>query len=617
VWALLLVQAAWGLDLTTTPLDFEGQVRAAAVVGGQIAVAGEDQVDLLSADGVGPLRSWTVAAVDLAGVTLDGAPWAVACGPAGVWLLDPSGGPSVSLTTASCLALADGGVDEVVAADGTLLRRWTSAGDTGGSWVAEDVALVGAPVLATDGLRLAAGVEDGGELLVDEGLSIESLSTTWEVQGLAWVDGSLWAADGATAALLSADGAAVSLVSAPGWLRSGDLDGDGRDELVVDDADHRGVSVLSEGLGRLQWIDDEIILWDLAVGELDDDGCAELLMVETGGGMAVVDAACTDVDDADGDGWSEAEGDCDDGDADRHPGADERCDGIDQDCDGQVDESERIVLDLPHSAAEGSTVQGTAAMEGCTVPAHWVWEVDGAAQGPEGDTAAGSAGDTGAAAAICTTAGASLQCELHDDAVLHVSVAALDADYVLLLEQAQDLTVQNLAPSLLDTGPLSRGIGAGRLVVLPEWTEAEQLAASDAGDDAVRFSLDTELPGISLTTEGLLAIYFGEEGEYPLELMLTDDDGATTALPFILVVSTDIWPGADSGADGSDDTGSWSLDLGVPGCGCGSSYRGDTGPAEDDDDDDHHGSTCVAFIADPVFFFVFFPFSLLWLMVRR
>jgi hypothetical protein len=42
----------------------------------------------------------------------------------------------------------------------------------------------------------------------------------------------------------------------------------------------------------------------------------------------------TDAFDDDDDGWTEADGDCDDGDAHTFPGASERTDGRDQDCDG-------------------------------------------------------------------------------------------------------------------------------------------------------------------------------------------------------------------------------------------------------------------------------------------
>ncbi len=43
--------------------------------------------------------------------------------------------------------------------------------------------------------------------------------------------------------------------------------------------------------------------------------------------------------DLDGDGWSSAEGDCDDQDASVHPEAPERCNGEDDDCDDEIDEN--------------------------------------------------------------------------------------------------------------------------------------------------------------------------------------------------------------------------------------------------------------------------------------
>jgi len=46
------------------------------------------------------------------------------------------------------------------------------------------------------------------------------------------------------------------------------------------------------------------------------------------------------LDDGDGDGYAPADGDCDDADPSRHPGADEACNGIDDDCSGSVPEEE-------------------------------------------------------------------------------------------------------------------------------------------------------------------------------------------------------------------------------------------------------------------------------------
>jgi len=59
-------------------------------------------------------------------------------------------------------------------------------------------------------------------------------------------------------------------------------------------------------------------------------------------GLLLSISACSDVSvaeaDHDSDGYTEDEGDCNDRDADVHPGAQEVCDAVDNNCDGQIDE---------------------------------------------------------------------------------------------------------------------------------------------------------------------------------------------------------------------------------------------------------------------------------------
>ena len=55
-------------------------------------------------------------------------------------------------------------------------------------------------------------------------------------------------------------------------------------------------------------------------------------------GLAISFLACAGTD-ADGDGFSDCDADCDDGDADVYPGAPELCDGIDNDCDGVANDA--------------------------------------------------------------------------------------------------------------------------------------------------------------------------------------------------------------------------------------------------------------------------------------
>lgn len=69
--------------------------------------------------------------------------------------------------------------------------------------------------------------------------------------------------------------------------------------------------------------------------------------VDTGADTGTVDTGTVDSgapEDADGDGWTVADGDCDDTDADVYPGALEWPDGIDNNCNGEVDEAHWVCI---------------------------------------------------------------------------------------------------------------------------------------------------------------------------------------------------------------------------------------------------------------------------------
>jgi hypothetical protein len=80
-----------------------------------------------------------------------------------------------------------------------------------------------------------------------------------------------------------------------------------------------------------------------------------------------IDTDITVSDDADADGVTAADGDCDDNDATVHPGAAETCDGVDQDCDTVVDNDATDATDW-YADADGDGHGAGAATSACTAP---------------------------------------------------------------------------------------------------------------------------------------------------------------------------------------------------------------------------------------------------------
>jgi len=77
------------------------------------------------------------------------------------------------------------------------------------------------------------------------------------------------------------------------------------------------------------------------------------------------------VTDDDGDGWSEAQGDCDDDDPEVAPEVVERCDNRDQDCDGSVDEGAPDASTW-YVDVDGDGHGGTATLTSCSRPDGYV-----------------------------------------------------------------------------------------------------------------------------------------------------------------------------------------------------------------------------------------------------
>ena len=89
------------------------------------------------------------------------------------------------------------------------------------------------------------------------------------------------------------------------------------------------------------------------------------LLCVLGAPILISQEECSNAD-ADGDGWTVPDGDCDDTDAEIHPGATEVCDEVDNDCDGDIDEE---VASVYYEDGDGDGYGNPdASQSACTLP---------------------------------------------------------------------------------------------------------------------------------------------------------------------------------------------------------------------------------------------------------
>jgi hypothetical protein len=83
------------------------------------------------------------------------------------------------------------------------------------------------------------------------------------------------------------------------------------------------------------------------------------------------DRAVARLTDADGDGWTLAEGDCNDNEPDQSPGRADPCNGLDDDCDGGVDEDSTGIIHCLDLDDDGYGDPSTAS-ETCKLGGNWI-----------------------------------------------------------------------------------------------------------------------------------------------------------------------------------------------------------------------------------------------------
>ncbi|MCB9781265.1 MAG: putative metal-binding motif-containing protein [Alphaproteobacteria bacterium] len=562
---LALVAPAAGDGLVPLELPIDGPVLAAAglSVDGTplVAVADGATVRFVDATDGATLSGIDDDATGLVGVA-DGV---VTCGPSGAtWLplswdgdtLEVGAVDRVTLTL-RCTAVVGG-----TAADG----RVAVAVPDGDPWlgtVGADGPVADArpwPWGAVDGLGPAG--EDFGAWDLDEQLVFSPADDSWSSVHLAtpflavaWLSDRAWRIDGVEAALRAVDtDEAVAVDLLPDGLWSVDLGRPGLLATGLRTTDGAPVARLLTSSTTLA-VTLPAPVRSVHGAELDDDACPELLLTLTDDALVALDQEpCALGVDRDGDGYTTDEGDCDDDDDSRHPGAEEHCDDIDQDCDGRIERGDDVVWSgIDWFDETDAVITLSAGPADCS---------------PDSVELADASPDDRHA---CTSEGDTVECRIFDATVLRIEATVRDDEGRVLATDLAQIEVHEAPPEL-------------------HWTSEESLAQVGAGDhfevalearavgahDEVVVRLQSDVDWLTLREDSgspashVQATLIGDvpctpwDEETAFELVAAEVSGGSTTLPVTLRIAGDPDCAPEPRAD--------------DGCACGSCASSGAGP---------------------------------------
>lgn len=480
-------------------------------------------------------------------VDADGFDDLLTCGDEGLDLLawaDAAPGTPSRLAATACTALiADhvGGVDGVAVASGGGVSLWFADGAGGFDGpTATDLAVSGTVRLAArDTILAAAGVGDAtlGEL---GSLGVSNLAIGGTFADVVHASGSWLVALSDALVVRDLDGVDIALGAEPTRLLWADLDVDGMDELVVLEVGQVEV-VAGDGSGIVQGA---LVGGGSSVAavDVDGDGCLDLVIPDaTRPQLDVLRTGhCPLSPDADGDGVSPADGDCNDADPSIYPGAPDGCNSVDDDCDGSIDEPGSPVLNSLDEVPEGDAFLAWASTDGCDPDLVWVWT------------------DPSNALATCVVAEAEITCVALDDGDLALHAEALDPSGALIYTLDETLTIRNVDPSMT----LPSFLADGELVMDVGDDYSGLFTGTDPGADTLTFLATGGPDFFQVSPTGSVVINALSPGDWEIRIAVEDEDGGETAVDIAFEVNGHAW---DTNWDDSD-TSPYDGDVGYSGC---------------------------------------------------